>query len=1592
MIVEEGIRRIDQLWAFLRSLLVSPGLGDIVCVVHMVDRCDSVVYRVLHDISLISPHSGSTIKLIVTSPTASKLRCLGDTKAYIDLNLEASQVDDVDVGAHWRMRFALESETSEVIKSHPELKELCLDIRNRHNDSRETVAVLVALRLLRHRYPQSSDLGLTAEARFSSCSLPQVFDYFLKKAPEDRSSWWQCALSWIVLARRPLRLDELAIALALQDLETLSLADLRDRMVEDISIDLNYTLGNLVVVRNGEVTLFNDKFRDYLLAPSEGTSRTISLLNDAALAETCLDYLELVAHKMQQPAAPGGSEYELSEYAIQYWARHYNLGQEHVSPQLRNRALAFTENYWPQIRGGRTIIDSTPSNVLCDAVRLRCVDLVSEIIHSRLLDSAVTTLALDLAIENGDEQIIRLLRDAGVDSPLKVHLAALHGREDLVDQFLSPEAKITLGTAPSAQGTALDGQTPLHLAAIAGYHSIISRLLDANLDINVQDQRGRTPLHLASQCGHMHAIEELLQRGADPSIKDHEDLIPLHMACRWQHQGVALKLLSQAGGAKQLSTLTAKNQTALHLSASGGCEYVVDAILDSIESDGYGPALTQRDSEGRTPLHVAAQHGRHEVVRSLLKKASQAPPVTTLQDGGRNTPLHLAIQNGNYRVVDELLTMGKTRCKYKKREASESEAQTDLMIQDGGGRLPIHLAVRSGDARVVQKICDDHLEVGKSLDVFDSESQSPLHIAAQDGLADITNILLASGAEPDIGDDRSRTPLLLACKSGHMSITKLLLRAGADPIYTDSSRRSALHEAVESGTVPMVKEVLDASRAMADESKFIGMRDDKGNTALHLAAKRGEIDIMRALLSPDTVQNCLRVLDGKGRSLLSIALDQNKLEMMGFLVQTIKAQASGDKTDNSAAEDWADIAVVKALLEVIPFPHAADESVIQPEGQNKVRDILDDLLKLTENFGSWDTEEYGPALRLAARKGVVQMVEKLIQVAKTKPESSGRTMHEAILLAAENGQSKVVKLLLDGVDIDKNKRKDFYSAFSIAAENGHSELLQSLSSDYKTWINHENRADALELASKNGQLKIVSFLLNQMDRTDPAVKLSMNSTLGNALMSGKTDVVSILLSHGADLDGVVQSGSTPLHQAVSGGHVSLCRLLLQKKPSDLNVRDSNGRTALYTAAWCGRGALVDILLGASDIDVEAADPDGWRPIHAAYDSSSIARKLLDAKAQVDAIDTDGETALFKALKRGYEETADELLESNANPLHQSNTGDTPLHAAARVPLSREFLRRVLSKVEQSPDVMNKDGRSPLSIAAETGGVELVDELLTRADVDINQTDKKGGSPLWHAIANDCVKVADLLRQNPKLDLDVSLQSASADDLLHRPWVSDSTGAMRELLIEMPKIWVQFSPNALFNAAVLTEQVDIIHKALTTANGSTDREDEHGWSISWLNEVYKDRLEDGPSEIPESAFKQPSRWQSPELDSLLSVTDDGLAVTFTDQGRTTSPDQLGRVDYSTRRQRRYDSPSSQLIIDDRTLGQRGYYVSRRERGYGFLDSWLIGDYHPQRRREDVTRRRRQYDSPKPWLIMADHPIPPVGHFTFEIEILNMGING
>lgn len=73
------------------------------------------------------------------------------------------------------------------------------------------------------------------------------------------------------------------------------------------------------------------------------------------------------------------------------------------------------------------------------------------------------------------------------------------------------------------------------------------------------------------------------------------------------------------------------------------------------------PDIDMRDNEGRTPLHLACQHGQLEAVNTLLtipKTLTTRPANADVQDKRGRTALHYAAEGGNYEIVKELLFQG----------------------------------------------------------------------------------------------------------------------------------------------------------------------------------------------------------------------------------------------------------------------------------------------------------------------------------------------------------------------------------------------------------------------------------------------------------------------------------------------------------------------------------------------------------------------------------------------------------------------------------------------------------------------------------------------------------------------------------------------------------------------------------------------------------------------------------------------------------------------------------------------------------------------------------------------------------------------
>ncbi len=148
----------------------------------------------------------------------------------------------------------------------------------------------------------------------------------------------------------------------------------------------------------------------------------------------------------------------------------------------------------------------------------------------------------------------------------------------------------------------------------------------------------------------------------------------------------------------------------------------------------------------------------------------------------------------------------------------------------------------------------------------------------------------------------------------------------------------------------------------------------------------------------------------------------------------------------------------------------------------------------------------------------------------------------------------------------------------------------------------------------------------------------------------------------------------------------------------LEVKDSDGDTALATAAYLGFSKRVEALLAADGINVNAVDKDGNTPLHwaAEWGHLGVVKALLAANGiDVNVKNDYGKTPLHWAAFKGHLGVVKALLAANGIDLNAAD----------------------------------KDGKTPLHWAAERGHVDVVKALLAENGIDVNVKDNYGDTPL-----------------------------------------------------------------------------------------------------------------------------------------------------------------------------------------------------------------------------------------------------------------------
>ena len=169
------------------------------------------------------------------------------------------------------------------------------------------------------------------------------------------------------------------------------------------------------------------------------------------------------------------------------------------------------------------------------------------------------------------------------------------------------------------------------------------------------------------------------------------------------------------------------------------------------------------------------------------------------------------------------------------------------------------------------------------------------------------------------------------------------------------------------------------------------------------------------------------------------------------------------------------------------------------------------------------------------------------------------------------------------------------------------------------------------------------------------------------------------------------------------------------------------------------------LLVEAGADVNKADNNGETSLWMASKEGNleVVRLLLDAGANVDKADNKGMTPLYVASYMGHLEVVRLLLDAGADKDKADNNGMTPLYIASYK--GHLEVVRLLVDAGADKDKADEYGRTPLLIASQYGHHEVV-RLLVDAGADIAKKDKDGNTPLDIAKKKDRTDIIEYLEK------------------------------------------------------------------------------------------------------------------------------------------------------------------------------------------------------------------------------------------------------
>lgn len=509
---------------------------------------------------------------------------------------------------------------------------------------------------------------------------------------------------------------------------------------------------------------------------------------------------------------------------------------------------------------------------------------------SVLVEAAANAPVADAAMDGDAAAVRALLKDAADvnaaqgDGMSALHWAAMQGNLEITNLLLYAGANVKATTR-------IGSYTPLFLAARQGHAEVIKALLAADADPSSASSNGTTPLMVAAASGNVDAVRLLLDRGVDVNAAEPVRGNTAVMFAAANNRPAVITLLASRGADLKATTevIDLSGLTRERLGFAAGNPQVPGQGAQQGSTRGVPSAADRNGANGRpripgidrqfqlnelvgaqgglTPLLYAVRQGFTDSAKALIDAGADVNQVSA---GDHTSPLLMAVINGHFDLAQELLNRGADpnmaaengatplyaalnvewapKALYPQPRAYQQQKITYLdlmtMLLDKGA---------DPNARLTKKVWYS----GYSFDLsgVDEIGATPFWRAAYASDVDAMKLLVSRGADPHIptmkpagrprtGDapDRAETDVsgLPKLPVGAPSVTPLQAAAGVG--YGEGFAANS-HRFAPTGMLAAVKYLVEELHA------DVNAVDHEGNTALHHAAARGDVEMIQYLVS-----------------------------------------------------------------------------------------------------------------------------------------------------------------------------------------------------------------------------------------------------------------------------------------------------------------------------------------------------------------------------------------------------------------------------------------------------------------------------------------------------------------------------------------------------------------------------------------------------------------------------------------------------------------------------------------------------------------------------------------------------------------------